>query len=122
MRVLEIVHGFPPSAQGGAEIYAWTHARALRDLGDHVLVLTRDADATRQEYDVHETVVDGLRVIRINNTFASTRRSAPSHAMSSTRSGLTSRICITSRACRPRFRRRWRRAGFLSSTRCTTTG
>src|SRR5262245_52320901 len=74
MKVLEVVHGFPPSAQGGAEIYAWTHAQTLRDLGDEVLVLTRDADVTRHEHDVRETMVDGLNVVRINNTFASVRR------------------------------------------------
>ena len=74
MRVLEVVHGFPPSAQGGAEIYAWTHACALRDLGDEVVVLTRDADVTRHEYDIRDTTVDGLRVVRVNNTFAAARR------------------------------------------------
>ena len=30
MRILEVVHGFPPAAQGGTELYAQAHARALR--------------------------------------------------------------------------------------------
>ena len=74
MRVLEIVHGFPPSAQGGAEIYAWAHARGLLEQGDEVTVLTREAIASRAEYSVREDVQDGLRVVRVNNTFAATRR------------------------------------------------
>ena len=43
MRVLLVVHGFPPVAQGGTEIYADAHARTLRDrFGDDVCVLARE--------------------------------------------------------------------------------
>ena len=74
MRILEVVHGFPPDAQGGAEIYAHAHARALHGhCGDEVIVLTRDADPRRPEYAVRDEINDGLRVIRINNTFRATR-------------------------------------------------
>lgn len=74
MRVLVVVHGFPPQAQGGSEIYAEAHARALRRLfGDDVLVLTREHDLTRPEYSVREEEAGGLRVVRINNTFKNAR-------------------------------------------------
>jgi GT2 family glycosyltransferase/glycosyltransferase involved in cell wall biosynthesis len=74
MRVLVVVHGFPPAAQGGAEIYAHAHAVALRRLfGDDVLVLTRDQDPGRPEYELRTEERDGLRVARINNTFRATR-------------------------------------------------
>ena len=74
MRVLVVVHGFPPSAQGGSEIYARAHALALhRQLGDDVVVLTRENDPTRPEYDVREEQQEGLRVVRINNTFRNAR-------------------------------------------------
>jgi glycosyltransferase involved in cell wall biosynthesis len=70
MRVLVVVHGFPPMAQGGSEIYAEAHARTLqRQFGDDVLVLTREHDVTRPEYAVREEQLDALRVVRINNTF-----------------------------------------------------
>src|SRR5437899_467460 len=70
MRVLVVVHGFPPMAQGGSEIYAEAHARALqRQFGDDVLVLTRENDVTRPEYAVREEQREALRVVRINNTF-----------------------------------------------------
>jgi GT2 family glycosyltransferase/glycosyltransferase involved in cell wall biosynthesis len=73
MRILVVVHGFPPAAQGGSEIYAHAHARTLAALGDDVLVLTREQDPSRPEYAVREDQVDGLRVVRVNNTFRNTR-------------------------------------------------
>ena len=36
MKVLVVVHGFPPSAQGGAEIYAHAHALRCAEAGDEV--------------------------------------------------------------------------------------
>jgi glycosyltransferase involved in cell wall biosynthesis len=74
MRVLIVVHGFPPQVQGGSEIYAEAHAYTLRrQFGDDVVVLTRENDLTRPEYEVREEELDGLRVIRINNTFREAR-------------------------------------------------
>ncbi len=74
MRVLIVVHGYPPSARGGSEVYAEAHARTLHDVcGDDVLVLTRDSDPERPEFDVRETVHRAVRVVRINNTFRTVR-------------------------------------------------
>ncbi len=77
MRILVVVHGFPPAAQGGSEIYADVHARALREqFGDEIVVLTADQDVSRPEYDVRDVRVDrrdGPRIVRINNTFRDTR-------------------------------------------------
>ncbi|MBI3400188.1 MAG: glycosyltransferase [Acidobacteria bacterium] len=74
MRILVVVHGFPPSAQGGSEIYAHAHARALHDRhGDDVVVLTSEQDPGRAEYDVRREFRDGLRIVWVNNTFRETR-------------------------------------------------
>jgi GT2 family glycosyltransferase/glycosyltransferase involved in cell wall biosynthesis len=73
MRALVVVHGFPPRAAGGSEVYAQAHARALRKLGDTVLVLTREADPTRAEYAQRHEARDGLDIAWINNTFRATR-------------------------------------------------
>src|SRR4029079_8444231 len=73
MKVLVVVHGFPPSAQGGAEIYAHAHAAALQRAGDDVLVFNRDNDAARPEYAAREDIADLVRVVRVNNTFRNTR-------------------------------------------------
>jgi GT2 family glycosyltransferase/glycosyltransferase involved in cell wall biosynthesis len=70
MRVLEIVHGYPPLAAGGTEIYAEAHARTLAErFGDEVLVLAREDDAARPEYALRREVHRGVRVARINHTF-----------------------------------------------------
>ena len=71
MRVLLVVHGWPPAATGGTEIYVRGFARALAAQPDiDVSVLTRDADSRRPEYAVRrEATSDGLTVFRINNTF-----------------------------------------------------
>lgn len=73
MRILEVVHGFPPAALGGTELYAQAHARALADGGDDVLVLTRDQDSSRAEYEVRTEQRGRLRIVSVNNTFRNTR-------------------------------------------------
>ena len=71
MRVLLVVHGFPPVAMGGTEIYTQQFAEALSELpGLEVSVLTRDGDVSRPEYSVRQEVTaSGATVYRINNTF-----------------------------------------------------
>ena len=74
MRILIVVHGFPPHAQGGAEIYAEQHALALtRNFGDTVHVLTREQRSDRAEYAVRTEHRDGLAITWINNTFRNVR-------------------------------------------------
>ena len=74
MRVLVVVHGFPPAAQGGSEIYACEHARTLHQRhGDDVLVVTREQDARRDEYAVRRDQRNGLSIAWINNTFRDVR-------------------------------------------------
>ena len=72
MRVLLVVHGFPPHASGGTEIYTQQLADALSELGGvEVFVLTREHDTRRAEYSVREEInAAGVTVYRINNTFA----------------------------------------------------
>jgi GT2 family glycosyltransferase/glycosyltransferase involved in cell wall biosynthesis len=72
MRVLLVVHGFPPAASGGTETYVHDLARGLGALPDtEVLVLTRDADPQRPEMAVRQHAIDAARVFSINNTFQS---------------------------------------------------
>jgi GT2 family glycosyltransferase/glycosyltransferase involved in cell wall biosynthesis len=70
MRILLVVHGFPPSAAGGTEIYTHDLAQALAaTTSDEVFVLTREADAGRPEYSVRVEQRDQMSVRYINNTF-----------------------------------------------------
>lgn len=73
MRVLEIVHGFPPAAIGGTELYARAHALALGEAGDEVVVLAREADNKKDDCEVRQETIDGLQLVWINNTFRSVR-------------------------------------------------
>ena len=74
MRVLVVVHGFPPHAQGGAEIHAEQHALGLvRLFGDAVHVLTREQRRECPEYATRTERRDGLVITWINNTFRAVR-------------------------------------------------
>jgi len=74
MKILMIVHGFPPSAMGGTETYTHDLARALtRGYGDEVSVFTREADLTKPEYVVRDENQDGIKVTRVNTTFRACR-------------------------------------------------
>ena len=72
MRILLVVHGFPPSATGGTEIYVRDLAVRLaeEDGRDEVFVLAREARTDRPELSVRHERVDGLQVTYVNNTFA----------------------------------------------------
>lgn len=81
MRVLLIVHGFPPAAPGGTELYAAAHARQLHEqFGDEVVVLARERDPGRPEYSVRSELRGGVRVVMVNNTFRSAASFAETYA------------------------------------------
>ena len=69
MRILFVVHGFPPEATGGTEIYARGLARALWRRGHDVTVLTREAHTDQPEYRVHRERTAEMSIVRINHTF-----------------------------------------------------
>jgi GT2 family glycosyltransferase/glycosyltransferase involved in cell wall biosynthesis len=71
MRILLVVHGFPPAASGGTEVYVRDFAAALAASGDDVMVLTRENDAHRPELTVRTSADGPVRVTTINNTFQS---------------------------------------------------
>jgi GT2 family glycosyltransferase/glycosyltransferase involved in cell wall biosynthesis len=80
MKILIVTHGFPPSGQGGAELYADAHAQALRELhGDEVCVLTRDQNPGEPEYRERVERRHGLTVVSVNNTFRQTRSFAETY-------------------------------------------
>jgi GT2 family glycosyltransferase/glycosyltransferase involved in cell wall biosynthesis len=80
MRVLFVVHTFPPLSMGGAETYAHAHARALAARGHDVTVLTREAVRDQTEYSTRVERRDGLDVVWLNNTFRTLRSFAESYA------------------------------------------
>ena len=72
MRIVLVVHGFPPAASGGTEVYVRDLAAALAASGDDdVMVLTRENDTHRPELSVRTSADGPVRVTTINNTFQS---------------------------------------------------
>ena len=69
MKVLLVVHGFPPDATGGTEVYTSDLARALWRRGHEVTVFTRQALPDQPEYRVHRDRDGGIPVVRVNHTF-----------------------------------------------------
>ncbi len=74
LRILQVVHGFPPFNMAGAEVFARGLSQALAARGHDVRVFHRIADPARQEYALEYAEVDGLPVVRINNTFRGGQR------------------------------------------------
>ncbi len=79
MRILIVVHGFPPLSSGGTEVYADLQARCLAAGGDEVHVFTREANPARAEYAVRDERRDGVWIRWVNRTFRDTRRFAESY-------------------------------------------
>lgn len=69
MRILHVIHAFPPYSEAGSENYTKALAQALRRLGHEVAVCHRIADSTQDEYALTEAQFEGLPVYRLNNTF-----------------------------------------------------
>ncbi len=71
MRILQVVHGFPPAANGGTEAYVRDLSLALASAGDQVAVFTRHADFNARDLSVKRSVDDRIEVHSLNNTFHS---------------------------------------------------
>jgi GT2 family glycosyltransferase/glycosyltransferase involved in cell wall biosynthesis len=79
VRILVVVHGFPPMSSGGTEVFADLQARRLAASGDDVRVFTRESDPSRPEYAIRDESRDGLRIRWVNRTFRDTRQFADSY-------------------------------------------
>ncbi len=72
MRILLIVHGFPPAASGGTEVYTRDLARALAATpGAQVGVLARESDPAWPDLARRSAMMGAVRLFFINNTFQS---------------------------------------------------
>ena len=75
MRILQVVHGYPPEKWGGAELVTATLAQALAQRGHAVTVFARTTDPTAEECSVREDAPavsghKGVRVVRVVNTLS----------------------------------------------------
>lgn len=65
MKILVIVHWFPPAKTGGTEVYADNLARGLQARGNDVHVYTTAKRPDRPQYEVSHTEIDGLPVTEV---------------------------------------------------------
>jgi GT2 family glycosyltransferase/glycosyltransferase involved in cell wall biosynthesis len=79
VRILIVVHGFPPLSIGGTEVYADLQARCLAAAGDEVIIFAREANTARPEYAVRDERRDGIWIRWVNRTFRDTERFADSY-------------------------------------------
>ncbi|HTH00147.1 MAG TPA: glycosyltransferase [Vicinamibacterales bacterium] len=71
MRILQVVHGFAPHANGGTEAYVRDLAKALAASGDDVAVFTRHSDEYTRDLSVKAWMDGAVAVVSVNNTFHS---------------------------------------------------
>ena len=72
MRILQVVHGFPPAASAGTEVYVRNLAQALAgNPADEVRVFTREADSRRPCLAARDRIDGAVRITAVNNTFQS---------------------------------------------------
>ncbi|MBL8859315.1 MAG: glycosyltransferase [Planctomycetes bacterium] len=73
LKILYVVHGFPPDTWAGTEIYTQNIALEMQRRGHTVAVFTRApaaqsvADGGPSDFSVHETEFQGLRVLRMTH-------------------------------------------------------
>ncbi|MBI3301264.1 MAG: glycosyltransferase family 4 protein [Deltaproteobacteria bacterium] len=72
MRILQVVHGFPPHEWAGTELVTLHLSQALRARGHQVTVFTRTAAPGAAEFSVREERLDGLEVVRVVNNYMHT--------------------------------------------------
>ncbi|MBM4255893.1 MAG: glycosyltransferase [Deltaproteobacteria bacterium] len=72
MRILQIVHGFPPDAWAGTEIVTLHLAQELQARGHAVTVLTRTEDSHAAEFSMREEQYETVPVLRVVNNHGHT--------------------------------------------------
>ncbi|MFA6271448.1 MAG: glycosyltransferase family 4 protein [Candidatus Paceibacterota bacterium] len=68
MKILQVVHGFPPENIAGTEVYTYNLAKALKK-NHEIFVFYRTADFSKKEYVISRREEEGLKLFSINNTF-----------------------------------------------------
>ena len=66
MRILEVIHGYPPFYMAGSEVYTYNLARELAKSND-VFVFHRIEDKSLPLYQIADMVSDGVNIRYINN-------------------------------------------------------
>lgn len=68
MKILQVVHSFPPQNMAGTEIYTYNLSKELSK-NNEVFVFYRINDVKKREYELNYDKFNGLNIITVNNTF-----------------------------------------------------
>lgn len=68
MKIIQVIHSFPPESMAGSEVYTYNLAKELSK-NHQVWIFYRIADPSREEYDIVPSEYEGLPVRKINNLF-----------------------------------------------------
>ena len=74
MKILVVVHGYPPTAVAGTEICAQRLCVALKGMGHDVSVIAREERFGYPEYKIMRDERDGIPVMRVVNNFTKLSR------------------------------------------------
>ncbi|MBP3838696.1 MAG: hypothetical protein ILA04_06135 [Prevotella sp.] len=66
MRILQVIHGYPPYYMAGSEVYTYNLARELAK-SNEVFVFHRIEDKSMLLYQITDTVSDGVNIRYINS-------------------------------------------------------
>ncbi|MFA5144808.1 MAG: glycosyltransferase family 4 protein [Candidatus Omnitrophota bacterium] len=69
MKILQVIHNFPPYNVGGSEVYTYNLSMELAKKYK-VFVFHRINDPHKKEYEVVRSNINGLEIYAINNTFS----------------------------------------------------
>ncbi|RKZ85646.1 MAG: hypothetical protein DRR19_16055 [Candidatus Parabeggiatoa sp. nov. 1] len=66
MKIVKVIHGFPPDYMAGSEVYSYHLVKALRSQGEDVSVFTSVENAFDPEYKVYDECYQNIPVRRVN--------------------------------------------------------
>ena len=66
MRILHVIHGFPPYYMAGSEVYAYNITRELAKNGHNVYVFSRIENPFLPPYSLQRDTLDGVSILRVN--------------------------------------------------------
>lgn len=70
MKIMQVIHRYPPYYRAGSETYTWLLSRELARQGHQVIVFTRVENPFRATYETNTAIEDGVQVITVNRPVA----------------------------------------------------
>lgn len=70
MRILEVIHGYPPLYNAGSEIYTQTISRGLIEKGHDVAIFTREENPYKKDFDIrvdYDQIEPVIRIYFVNH-------------------------------------------------------